>query len=119
MTRKKVKKISVNKYSIKMIIGDKIVGHLSAVASNQLTFIFIGIKLDKKYWIIEEIEIEPEFRSKGLGTELLEFGIKYLQTRQKLPVLVVPVKTEYTGRLTNWYKRLGFVDSGKGYFTRE
>jgi ribosomal protein S18 acetylase RimI-like enzyme len=115
MARKKVKKISFNKYLIKIIVDDKVAGKLLAIADTKLDFQILQVKLDKKFWIIEEIEITPEFLGNGLGTELLTFAIKYLCSRQKLPLLVVPPKSEYTEKLINWYKRFGFTETQKGY----
>lgn len=115
MTHKKVKKISFNKYLIKIIVDGKVAGKLLAIADTKLDFHVLQVKLDKKFWIIEEIEIIPEFLGNGLGTELLAFAIKYLCSRQKLLLLVVPPKNEYTGKLINWYKRFGFIETQKGY----
>ena len=86
--------------------GGKQVGHA------RLFLIFNDFHVEP-YGLLEYVFVEEEFRSKGLGGQLVEAVIEEAK-KQKCYKLVA---TSRYGRdkIHDWYKKLGFEDRGKEF----
>jgi ribosomal protein S18 acetylase RimI-like enzyme len=58
---------------------------------------------------LRTLYILPEFQSKGIGTRLWNKAMEFLDPRKDTYVQVA----DYTENAINFYKKLGFVDTGK------
>ncbi|KAI1306261.1 hypothetical protein EDD11_004847 [Mortierella claussenii] len=58
------------------------------------------------------VSVDPQQQSRGVGRKLVDAGLKYAKDvlgRKQVAVYVLFQRTE----LSDWYKRLGFVDHGE------
>jgi ribosomal protein S18 acetylase RimI-like enzyme len=63
---------------------------------------------------VRTIYVHPDYSGKGIGTNLWNEVQKYLP--EKLSVIAYPVKQT---RSVDWYKKIGFVDTGEEYVEEE
>lgn len=111
------RKIKHNKYTIKMYLGTELIGKVEAEVSDRLDFGVAFHRLNKKYWIINSIEIEERFRGRGLGSQLLNYSADFLKSKSRFSIALIPPLNEWTARLTSWYLRNGF-ECKQQYFVR-
>ncbi|KAG9321631.1 hypothetical protein KVV02_006735 [Mortierella alpina] len=58
------------------------------------------------------LSIDPEYQSRGLGRQLVESALNYAKETMGRKQAVVTVLYQRP-ELSNWYKRLGFIDYGE------
>ncbi|MEZ5359925.1 MAG: GNAT family N-acetyltransferase [Candidatus Zixiibacteriota bacterium] len=85
--------------------GDKVVGVITLVEN-------FAIYAGGWYGIINELYIEPDYRSKGVGKTLLETVNEYGRRRGWKRIDVTAPPGEAWERTVNFYKREGFVFTG-------
>ncbi|MCL5666325.1 MAG: GNAT family N-acetyltransferase [Patescibacteria group bacterium] len=64
----------------------------------------------KPYGLVEDLFVEKEYRSQGLGTRLVKEAIK-LAKKKKCYKLIATSRTGNSG-LHKWYQKLGFKKHG-------
>lgn len=78
--------------------GDKVVG-----------MCYVVVKEDKNQ--LQAIYVLPEYHGKGIGTKLWEEARKFFDPAKDIYVEVV----DYNEKAINFYKKLGFVDTGRRF----
>jgi len=83
------------------------------VGTVQLTFIPGIAALGTKRCLVEAVHIAPAHRSKGLGTEMIQWAIK--QARQRGCGMVQLTSNKKRLDAHRFYERLGFLKSHEGF----
>lgn len=78
--------------------GEKVVG-----------MCYVVMKEDKNQ--LQAIYVLPEYHGKGIGTQLWEEARKFFDPAKDIYVEVV----DYNEKAINFYKKLGFVDTGRRF----
>ncbi len=95
---KKISKLDPNEKRLVAIIEDKIIGVATVVKNN-------------KNNELRTIYVLPEFQNRGIGTLLWEEARKFCDLSKDIVVNVAV----YNPNAIGFYKKLGFVDTGKRY----
>lgn len=66
-----------------------------------------------KFGIIQELYVDPEYRSTSIGSQLMQHGIRYAQTKDWSRLEVGTPDPEAWGRTIGFYKRNGFISVGQ------
>lgn len=96
-----------NQMMMLAMLGDETVGTI------QLTFIPGISGLGTKRCLVEAVHISPAHRSKGLGTELIQWAIE--QARQRGCGMVQLTSNKKRFDAHRFYERLGFLKSHEGF----
>lgn len=56
--------------------------------------------------------VDPSYQSRGLGKRLMEYALEYVKVKEQKKFVTINV-IEKREDLLAWYRRLGFVDTGK------
>jgi ribosomal protein S18 acetylase RimI-like enzyme len=91
-----IRDLPKNKKRLVAKIGDKIVGACTLIKNDD-------------YNHLRTLYVLPEFQHTGIGTMFWNEALKFFDPRKDTIVQVA----EYTEQAINFYKKLGFVDTGK------
>jgi len=91
-----IKDLPENKKRLVAKIGEEVVGACTVIRNDDFNH-------------LRTLYVLPEFQNKGIGTMLWEEANKFLNKHKNTVVQVA----EYTEEAINFYKKLGFVDTGK------
>ena len=96
-----------NQMMMLAMLGDETVGTI------QLTFIPCISGLGTKRCLVEAVHISPAHRSKGLGTELIQWAIEQARQRGCSMAQLTSNKKRFDAH--RFYERLGFLKSHEGF----
>jgi len=68
---------------------------------------------DRPFGLMEDVFVDENFRSKGLGTKLIEVSIK--AAKENNCYKLICTSRQKRANVHNLYKRLGFKDWGKEF----
>ncbi|MBP6926669.1 MAG: GNAT family N-acetyltransferase [Candidatus Pacebacteria bacterium] len=83
--------------------GEKVVGWA-------YLYLIYNSQHEEPYGLLEDVYVDPAFRSKGLGTELVKAVIEEARVR-KCYKLIGTSRHSRT-EVHEWYKKIGFADYG-------
>lgn len=94
--KKIIRELPENKKRLVAKEGDNILGYCTVIRNT-----------DSNH--LQTLYVLPEFQGKGIGRKLWEEALKFLDPTKDTFVQVA----DYTENAINFYKKLGFVDTGK------
>ena len=94
--KKLIREIPKNKKRLVAKIGNTVVGACTVIKNEENNH-------------LRTLYVLPEFQNKGIGAMLWEEANKFLDPKKDTIVQVA----DYTENAINFYKKLGFVDTGK------
>lgn len=103
-----IKKEEIQSQAIKFTIEEE-----GKQAGRAYLYLIKNDLYDKVYGFLEDVFVEEEFRSKGMGTELLKAIIEEAKARDCIKL--VGTSRYSRPQVHEWYERLGFKDWGKEF----